>query len=228
MRGYLLVDKPAGWTSFDVVNKLRRASGVKKVGHAGTLDPFATGLLILLFGDYTKKQDSFMKMDKVYSVGAVLGQVSSTGDPEGDIIEQSTDRPSLPEVEAAIQTFLGQIQQVPPAHSAIKINGQRAYDLARKGKEVIIEPRAVTINAITNISYEYPELRFTTDVSSGTYIRSLVSDIGKKLGVGAYTSQLSRDSIGEYVLTDAISMDDVPDVDTADFIAAHLKTVEEA
>jgi tRNA pseudouridine55 synthase len=199
MRGLLLVDKPADWTSFDVVNYVRRliatAEGKKpkhvKVGHTGTLDPFATGLLVLLVGkEYTRQAASLTKLDKTYEVTLRLGQTSSTGDPEGELTDASDAIPTLEEIEAALVQFRGVIQQVPPAFSAIKINGQRAYKLAREGKPVVIEPRQVTISKLEVVSYAYPEVQLATEVSSGTYIRSLVEDLGTALGSGAYTSAL--------------------------------------
>lgn len=215
-QGLLLVDKPAGWTSFDVVNKIRHtiaaAEGVKpksvKVGHTGTLDPFATGLLILLIGkDYTRRASEFSKLDKTYDVTMKLGATSTTGDPEGEIKAVSDTAPTIEAVQAAVDSFRGQIEQVPPAFSAIKVDGQRAYKLARQGKEVKIEPRQVTINRLEIISYDYPEVRLVADVSSGTYIRTLVEDIGTTLATGAYTHLLRRTAVGQYKLADAISID---------------------
>ncbi len=215
MRGLLLVDKPADWTSFDVVNKIRRiiadAEGVKpksiKVGHSGTLDPFATGLLILLVGkEYTKKASEFSKLDKTYEVTLKLGATSSTGDPEGEIKAVSGATPTLEAVQEAVGQFRGQIEQVPPAFSAIRIDGQRAYKLAREGKEVKIEPRRVTINRLEIVSYDYPEVKLVADVSSGTYIRALVEDIGKVLETGAYTTTLRRTEIDGYHLDKATQL----------------------
>lgn len=208
MEDVLLIDKPKGWTSFDVVGKirsrLRQQTGQKvKVGHAGTLDPLATGLLIVLVGRATKQQDSFMKQDKVYEVEMKLGQTSTTADEEGEKTEVSSRQPDLTELEAAVNQFVGTIQQIPPAYSAIKIDGQRAYKLARAGKEVVIEPRTVTIYEITELTYQYPMVSFTAKVSSGTYIRSLVTDIGDALGTGAYMTNLRRTSIGEYDVSNA-------------------------
>jgi tRNA pseudouridine55 synthase len=212
MQGILLVDKPAGWTSFDVVNYVRRIvaaeQGTKpkntKVGHTGTLDPFATGLLILVIGkEYTRRASEFSKLAKTYEVTMRLGQTSSTGDPEGETTTVDDRKPTPAEVESALQQFVGQIEQVPPAFSAIKINGQRAYKLARAGKEVIIEPRNITIHRIKLAGYNYPEVTFTAEVSSGTYIRSLVEDLGKALRTGAYTSALRRTEIADYSLGDA-------------------------
>ncbi len=206
----LLVDKPKEWTSFDVVGKvrymLRQATGQKiKVGHAGTLDPLATGLLIVLVGKATKRQDSFMKQDKVYEVEMKLGQTSTTADEEGEKTIVSDRQPTEEEVSEAVMSFLGVISQVPPAYSAIKIGGQRAYKLARAGKEVKIEPRTVSIHSISELNYTYPIVSFTANVSSGTYIRSLVTDIGDKLATGAYMSNLRRTSIGEYSVSDAVA-----------------------
>lgn len=212
MQGILLVDKPADWTSFDVVNYVRKMvaqnTGQKpkntKVGHAGTLDPFATGLLILLVGkEYTRRAGEFSKLDKTYEVTMLLGKTSTTGDPEGEIAEVKVVQPSEREIKDAFTQFTGEIEQVPPAYSAIKINGQRAYKLARAGKEVIIEPRKVRINSLELTEYAYPEVKFTADVSSGTYIRTLVEDIAKALGTGAYTTALRRTIIGTFRISDA-------------------------
>ena len=206
----LLIDKPKDWTSFDVVGKirsqLRTQTGQKvKVGHAGTLDPLATGLLIVLIGKATKRQDSFMKQDKVYEVSMKLGQTSTTADAEGEKTDISDARPTVAVVQTAVGRFVGTISQVPPAYSAIKVNGQRAYKLARAGKEVAIEPRTVTIYEIIDLQYNYPQITFTTKVSSGTYIRSLVTDIGDVLGTGAYMSDLRRTAIGEHTVQNAVA-----------------------
>lgn len=214
--GVLLVDKPAGWTSFDVVAKIRGqiradyvAQGEKptkkqlKVGHAGTLDPFATGLLITLLGDTCKRAGEFLKLDKTYEFTARLGETSTTGDPEGEISTVSDTIPDQEAVLEALARFKGQITQIPPQFSAIKINGKRAYKLAREGKEVEIPARQVMISRLELIEYDYPYLKCVCDVSSGTYIRSLVEDIGKVLGTGAYCSQLRRTKIGNYQLKGA-------------------------
>lgn len=207
--GLLLVDKPVDWSSFKAVAVVRRVLGTQlghkaKVGHAGTLDPFATGLLILLTGTACKQAGSFLKLDKTYEVTAVLGAKSSTGDPEGELVATSDQKPSRAALAAALQHFVGPIMQTPPAYSAIKVGGVRAYKLARKGQPVAIEPRPVTIHQITLHEYAYPEVRFSCSVSSGTYIRTLVEDIGEQLGTGAYTTQLRRTRIGEYKITDAM------------------------
>ncbi len=218
MQGLLLVDKPAGWTSFDAVNYVRKivaqAEDKKpkqvKVGHTGTLDPFATGLLVLLIGkEYTKRAGELSKLDKTYEVTMKLGETSSTGDPEGEITPVKDTTPDEKAVLRALEGFRGQIEQVPPAYSAIKIDGQRAYKLAREGKAVKIEPRQVTINRLELVGYTYPEVTLVADVSSGTYIRTLAEDIGKTLKTGAYTTQLRRTKVGTYNLDGAISPKDI-------------------
>lgn len=211
----LLIDKPKGWTSFDVVAKIRgiirAASGQKKlkVGHAGTLDPLATGLLIVLVGNMTKKQAEFMKQDKVYKVEVCLGKTSKTGDEEGVKTDISNVKPSLQDVERNLLRFVGKQLQTPPRYSAIKINGQRAYKLARSNQSVEIPPRQIEIYSISNIKYAYPKIEFETYVSSGTYIRSLAEDIGKKLQTGAYLTDLRRTKIGNYSIKEAITVDNL-------------------
>lgn len=230
MKDILLIDKPAGWTSFDVVAKIRgkiraeyAAKGEKptkkqlRVGHAGTLDPFATGLLIILSGDACKQAGDFLKLDKSYEFTARLGEVSSTGDPEGTIskmqksddVTEETYIPTRKEVEQALKRFVGRIQQTPPAYSAIKIDGKRAYKLAREGKAVEMPSRWVQINRLEILEYEYPYLKCVCDVSSGTYIRSLVEDIGKALSTGAYCAQLRRTRIDTYSVEQAVKLEDL-------------------
>lgn len=204
----ILVDKPAGMTSFGVVARIRRVlserAGKKvKVGHTGTLDPFATGLMIIVTGKECKNAEKYSKLDKVYEATIRLGQVSSTGDPEGEITEISPKQPTKEEVEATLKQFVGKIQQTPPAFSAIKINGQRAYKLARKGEAVEMPSRQVEIYSLELLDYSYPEVKIRTHVSSGTYIRTLAEDIGKVVGTGAYCTQLRRISIANWQVGDA-------------------------
>lgn len=216
MNGLLLIDKPSGWTSFDVVNKVRRMvqtsgldrSGKKRfpVGHTGTLDPLATGLLVLALGDHTKSVERLMKLEKTYEVTMTLGATSTTGDAEGELTPGGTAHPERATVEATLERFTGDLMQTPPRYSAIKINGQRAYKLARAGKEVALEPRPVRIAANRLGAYEYPEIRFTSEVSSGTYIRSLVEDMGEALGTGAYMSGLRRTRVGSFSVAEALPM----------------------
>ncbi|MGH7195016.1 MAG: tRNA pseudouridine(55) synthase TruB [Candidatus Saccharimonadales bacterium] len=218
MQGLLLVDKPAGWTSFDAVNYVRkivaRMEGKRprqvKVGHTGTLDPFATGLLVLLIGkDYTRRAAELSGLDKTYEVTMRLGATSSTGDPEGEITPVSAKKPAEADIIAALRKFTGRIEQVPPAYSAIKVGGQRAYKLARAGKQVEIEPRAVTVNRLELLDHSYPDIRLSADVSSGTYVRSLVGDIGQALGTGAYTTALRRTRVGRYDVAGATQPGDI-------------------
>jgi len=209
--GIILIDKPVDWTSFDVVAKIRGivSSDQKqriKVGHSGTLDPFASGLLIILLGSYTKRAQEFTKLDKIYDVTMKLGEKSTTGDPEGEKTIISDVVPSRPALEGVLNKFSGDQMQKPPAYSAIKVNGRRSYVLARQGKAVELEPRAITIFDNSLLNYSYPVVQFTSHVSTGTYIRALVEDIGDALGVGAYTTDLRRIKIGNYDVKDAVSV----------------------
>lgn len=221
--GILLIDKPTGISSFGVVARVRRSlsqiSGKKvKVGHTGTLDPFASGLMIIVVGDYCKRAGEFSKLPKSYGAELRLGQVSSTGDPEGDITDVANRQPSREEVELALAPFIGEIQQTPPAFSAIKINGQRAYKLARAGQVVEMPSRTVTISRLELTDYAYPHATISCDVGSGTYIRTLVQDIGEKLGTGAYTTALRRTKVGEWDIADACNLE-------ADDFTGHLKQI---
>ena len=215
MKGILLVDKPKDWTSFDVVNYVRRMvakhEGKKplkvKVGHTGTLDPAATGLLVLCVSkEYTRKMPEFIKQDKTYEVELTLGRESTTGDIEGDLTDVSKSIPSNKTVLDTLSSFVGTIEQLPPVFSAVKIDGKRAYERARAGEKIEMKSREVKIYNIGSIEYNYPTIRFTASVSSGTYIRSLAVDIGAKLGTGAYMSALNRIKIGSWELNKAYSV----------------------
>lgn len=211
--GIILVDKPAGMTSFGVVARVRRVlsqrAGKKvKVGHTGTLDPFATGLMILVVGKECRNAEHYSKLDKTYEATFELGQTSSTGDPEGELTPVSDRRPTKSDIEQALIAFTGEIEQRPPAFSAIKINGQRAYKLARKGEEVEIPKRMVTIHSLELLDYAYPELTIRAHVSSGTYIRSLAEDLGVDLRTGSYCSRLRRISIGTWSIKEAKVLQD--------------------
>jgi tRNA pseudouridine55 synthase len=174
-----------------------------KVGHTGTLDPAATGLLVLCVGRFTKKVPELIKQDKTYEVELTLGKSSTTGDREGEITAISNKIPEMSEVSGVLQEFVGETEQTPPIFSAIKVNGKRAYDLARSGKEVVLQPRKINIHKIEDVSYAYPKVTFTCRVGSGTYIRSLAVDVGSKLGTGAYMSNLRRTSIGDADIAEA-------------------------
>lgn len=210
--GILLIDKPAGISSFGVVARVRRILsnyfGKKiKVGHAGTLDPFATGLLIVLVGRATKLSQYLLKKDKSYSATIFLGANSNTGDPEGEITSLAIKNPpSSSEIDSVLKTFIGDIDQVVPAFSAVKINGQRAYRLARQGKEIDLPTRSVHIYDLKKLSFKWPELSIDCRVSSGTYIRTLGEDIGKKLQTGGYLTALRRTSVDEYSVGQSVSL----------------------
>ena len=206
----ILIDKPAGLSSFGVVarvrSRLKAEFGHKvKVGHTGTLDPFATGLLILLSGKMTKRSNDFLKLDKIYEATLRLGYTSTTGDPEGEITPSNPREyyPSLGEITSVISNFIGRTTQTPPRYSAIKINGQRAYKLARKNQDFEIPSRTIEIYSIEIQDYLYSELKIKVHCSSGTYIRTLAEDIGKALGTGAYCTALRRTKIGDFDIKDA-------------------------
>lgn len=211
--GILLIDKPAGMSSFGVVARVRRVLSEQahkkvKVGHTGTLDPFATGLMILVVGKECKNAGMYTKLDKIYEATFRLGQTSSTGDPEGELTDVNDRPPTRDEIERAASRFTGEGMQRPPIFSALKINGQRAYKLARKGEEVEIPERKVTIHSLEVVSYDYPELKIRTHVSSGTYIRSLAADMGEFLGTGAYCRELRRTAISRWDIAEAQSLTD--------------------
>jgi tRNA pseudouridine55 synthase len=204
----LLIDKPFEWTSHDVVAKVRNTIKIKKVGHAGTLDPLATGLLILCTGKFTKKINEYMAREKEYTGTFTIGAVTPTYDLESSP-EQFMDYSSVTvdAVQNATQIFMGEIQQVPPIHSAIKQKGKPVYLMARKGKDVVLEPRTIHIKEFEITKIELPALHFRVVCSTGTYIRSLANDFGKELGCGAYLSSLCRTRIGEFTLQQAKSLE---------------------
>lgn len=215
MEEIIFVDKPSGMSSFGAVARVRRVLSQReghkvKVGHTGTLDPFATGLLILLAGKATKQAPTLTKLDKVYEATIRLGATSTTGDPEGEItLSNAQSDISRAQVEQVLARFVGEIEQTPPAFSAIKINGQRAYKLARAGKTVELPSRKVTIYSLEILDYASPYLTIRTHVSSGTYIRTLAEDIGRALGCGAYTTELRRTKIADYDI-DKLPLFDLP------------------
>jgi tRNA pseudouridine55 synthase len=204
----LLIDKPFRWTSFDVIGRTRKLINVRKVGHAGTLDPLATGLLIVCTGKFTKRINEFMAQEKEYTGTFTLGATTPTYDLESEPENfQPVDAITPEQIRAATIPFTGAIQQIPPAHSAIKVDGKRVYELARQGKEVKLEPRNVTIKEFEITAIEMPVVHFRVVCSTGTYIRSLAFDFGHALGCGAYLSKLCRTRIGEFLLQDALTMD---------------------
>lgn len=208
MNGLLLVNKPVGISSFDVIRALRRQTGVRKIGHAGTLDPLASGLMLMLFGTACKQAQGLTKLDKRYEAVARLGMTSTTGDEEGEKASGTDRVPTPEEVAAVLKELTGELTQVPSAYSAIKINGQEAYKRMRAGEEVVMPSRQVTVYENTLQEYVYPSVSFEAHVSSGTYIRSLAQDMGDKLGTGAYLTGLVRTQIGNYFLSDAVILDE--------------------
>lgn len=214
MQGILLVNKPIGWTSFDVVAIIRKIiakeqkvkPSLVKVGHAGTLDPLATGLLIILIGKkYTKLAANFTKLNKEYIFEMKLGETTASADRETKPQFYSNYRPSKAEIEQVLKSLIGKMMQQPPIFSAVKINGQRAYKLARAGQDFDLKKRPITIYNLELISYKYPMLKLNTVVSSGTYIRALVTDIGDQLKTGGYMTTLVRTKIGDLNLSDSQS-----------------------
>ncbi len=211
--GIVLVDKPVGVTSHDVVNFLRRKLNTKKIGHAGTLDPFASGLLIAGVKKGTRVLEYFLDMDKTYRAELELGRITDTFDNTGKTVEER-EVPALSEDEivSVLKSFEGEYLQVPPAYSAKKYNGERLYKLAREGKIINLPPRAVRIYSMTDISYSRERVTFTARVSKGTYIRSLAMDIGYKLGCGATTTNLRRTSQGRFSVDSAFQIEDVSQI----------------
>ena len=231
-KGFLLIDKPAGMTSHDVVDAVRKKTGKKRVGHAGTLDPFATGLLIVGVGrENTKQLDQFKALDKTYEAIAVLGVTSTTGDVTGKITpllskegpgevskkelgimneesEDLSDTPPSPPLERGgildvLKKFTGEQEQIPPMYSAKKVGGKKLYELAREGQTIERKPHPITVHSIKLLGYNDSELKLRIKCGAGTYVRTLIEDIGEALGVGAYTKELRRTKIGEYRVDDA-------------------------
>lgn len=204
----LLFDKPLHWTSFDMVRKIRNITRVRKVGHAGTLDPLATGLLIVCTGKFTKKINEYMGMEKEYTGTFTLGAVTPTYDLESEPQDHKTYTHLTEEaIQKTTEQFTGEIMQVPPIHSAIKQEGKPVYLAARKGVDVKLEPRPITIYSFTIEKIELPVLHFRVVCSTGTYIRSLAHDFGAALGVGGYMSSLRRTRIGTFSVNDARSIE---------------------
>ncbi len=215
----LLIDKPIGWTSFDVVNSIRytikRTLNIKKikVGHAGTLDPLATGLLIICTGKFTKQIDSFQGLDKVYIGSMFVGATTPSFDKETEV-DQTFDTKNISKeiLLDATKQFTGEIEQTPPVYSAVKIDGKRAFEYARKNNEVKIKSRLITIYDFNLLNFDLPEIDFMVNCSKGTYIRSLVNDFGKAINNGAYMSSLRRTAIGNHSVSNAYSPDEIKEI----------------
>jgi len=212
--GILLLDKPSGISSNAALGRAKRVLGIRKAGHTGTLDPMASGLLVLCFGEATKVSGFLLDADKAYAAEATLGVSTDSEDAEGEVIaEHPVPELSLEDVEAALAAFRGPIDQVPPMHSALKHKGQRLYELARKGEVVERPPRAVVIHALECVDWSSPRMRLNVRCSKGTYIRSLVRDLGEALGCGAHLSALRRTLSSPFEITDAIKLDALSDLD---------------
>lgn len=203
----LLIDKPLDWTSFDVIRKIRNLIKIKKVGHAGTLDPLATGLLIVCTGKFTKKINEYMSQEKEYTGTITLGAVTPTYDLESEPQNfKPVDTITEDLIRETTKKFTGEILQTPPVHSAIKQKGKPVYLMARKGVDVVLEPRKITISLFEITSIQMPEVSFKVVCTTGTYIRSLANDFGEALGCGGYLSQLRRTRIGSFSADDAVSI----------------------
>lgn len=215
--GVLLVDKPAGITSHDVVYRLRRKFQIQRVGHAGTLDPMATGLLIMLIGKATKISQYLISVDKVYEGEVTLGVTTNSQDAEGDVME-TRPVPELTEaqVKAAMQTFLGDQYQQPPMFSAVKIGGVPLYKMARKGEEVEREPRFIRVSEFTLLSFASPKLTFRLACTKGTYVRTVANDLGAKLGCGGHLSALRRTGSGKFTIAQCLPLAEIEALSVAD------------
>lgn len=217
MDGILVVNKPQGMTSHDVVDFIRRRFAIKKVGHAGTLDPMATGVLVMLIGKYTKASNTFLSEDKEYEAELVLGGTSDTGDAWGKI-KASSKNSSFDEAEirSVFGKFLGETDQCPPMYSAVKVNGRKLYELARKGLSVDRKARKITITKLEISKIELPRVSFKLACSKGTYVRQLCSDIGEALGCGAYLSRLNRTRSGRFAIDKALGLEALKNFKYAD------------
>jgi len=215
--GILVVDKPLGVTSHDVVAYVRRRFRIKKVGHAGTLDPGATGVLVLLLGKATKLSGTFLNQDKEYEAVLRLGTRTDSGDLDGKVISMGEVSATADEITSVIKSFQGEIEQIPPMFSAKKIDGKKLYKFARKGIEIEREPRKVTIKEIQITNIAVPEIAFRVVCTKGTYIRKLAEDIGEKIGCGAVLAGLRRTRSGDIGLTSAVTVDELSGMDRKTF-----------
>lgn len=210
--GFLGINKPAGCTSHDVVDRIRRVFGIKKVGHTGTLDPMATGVLVMCLGKFTRLSQYVTATDKKYRAEITFGIQTDTLDAEGEVVGTSTDLPASADViEKALEQFRGEITQVPPMHSAVRVGGKRLYELAREGHEIARPERSVKILDLDIRKYEPPKLQLDVWCSKGTYIRTLASDLGEAVGCGAHLSGLVRTAVGKIDLSQCFNLDDLED-----------------
>lgn len=226
LNGILNIYKERGYTSFDVVASLRKILGQKKIGHTGTLDPDAEGVLVICLGKATKVVDLITDKDKTYEAGLLLGTVTDTLDITGNVLEESSDIPDEEAVRSAICSFTGEIEQIPPMYSAIRMNGKHLYELAREGKEVERKSRKVNIHGIDVLKVDLPHASFRVECSKGTYIRTLCDDIGKKLGCGACMESLKRTRVGEFTLDSALKLSEVKEFFEKGSLGDYIKTID--
>jgi len=210
--GFILIDKPVGPSSFGVIARLRKITSLKKIGHAGTLDPFASGLLVCAIGrEATREIEKFVKLDKEYVADVVLGKRTDTFDRQGEtIFEYSGEKIAKKKIKEVVASFSGKQEQIPPMFSAKKINGKKLYELARQGIEIERQPSKIEIFKIKILKYNWPRLKIRVKCSSGTYVRSLADDIGQKLGCGAYLEELRRTKIGKFDVKKAVKISCLP------------------
>ena len=222
--GFLIIDKPSGMTSHYVVNIVRKKFNMRRIGHAGTLDPLATGVLIVLIGRSTKLFDQFSSFPKAYEATMTLGAVTDTADSNGRVIAQYPyEGITVAQVEEALGRFVGDIQQVPPMVSALKVKGERLYRLARRGIEVNREPRMVRVDVLRLVDFSPPHVKFYIECSKGTYIRKIAEDIGGVLGCGAFISQIRRMKVGPFLITDAVGLDAISEKVVRHWRAAQIR-----
>lgn len=225
LEGILLVDKPQGRTSFSLIRSLRKLTGIRKIGHAGTLDPFATGVMVILIGrDYTRLSDKLLLQDKEYIAEVNLGVSTDTYDCDGKVVASSKKIPSETDIEKALSYFQGEIEQIPPMYSAKKVGGKKLYELARKGEEIERKAARVRVDT-TQLSYAYPYLTLRISCSKGTYIRSIAHELGDRLGCGAHLSQLKRTRSGQFSIDDCLDGKhlDEEGFDITPYLRAHDK-----
>lgn len=225
MNGIVIIDKPQGWTSQDVTARLRRVYHTRRIGHGGTLDPMATGVLPVFVGRATRAVEFFEHAEKTYETVLLLGKTTDTQDVTGTVLEEKEVHVTPEQVEAVLPKFRGEILQVPPMYSALKVNGQKLYELARKGKEVERQPRPITIFELTNLGFDGTRLRLRVQCSKGTYIRTLCQDIGDALGCGGCMEELRRVQAGEYNLSQAVPLEALLESDTPEDYLRSMDTM---
>lgn len=218
MNGIIVVNKPSGLTSHDVVSRARRKLKMRQIGHAGTLDPLATGVLVLLVGKGTKLFNKFEPFDKAYRASLILGTRTTTADIQGETIQQVPyEHISQVEVLETFRQFVGDIEQIPPMVSAVKVNGRRLYELARKGIEVERQARQIRIDVLDLLEFNPPRVRFYLECSKGTYVRKLAEDVGERLGCGACIAEIQRTKVGPFVIEESVTLDELSEQHVRDW-----------